>query len=126
MCKYIVKKSKQDKNTYILVFSPNISSLNSKLNSFLDKNEIKGESTIKLDVIAFVGDTNERFIQLRLKDGMLVNNSILKGIKDKETEEVTLEEYSKLKIGEINRIYPIAYRNKILSKREETIKESSF
>lgn len=115
MKKYKIIKSKKHKNEYIIVFSPEINSVNRELNSIIKNYKFKEKITIKMDLITFVGDRPERFVELDIKESEIIDNSLIKGEFDQESMEITIEEYSNLSQILIDRIYPVYYREMISS-----------
>lgn len=114
MKQYSMIQSKAHFNEFILVFPPDTVSINKTLNNFIMQNKGENEMTIKMDLIPFVGDRPERFVELKVKDSKVLEGSIKKGKVDYESEQITLQEYSRMYTDIINRVFPISYRNKII------------
>lgn len=115
MKKFKIIKSKKYKNEYVIVFSPEINSVNKELNNIIKNYKFKEKITIKMDLITFVGDRPERFVKLDIKESEIIDNSLIKGEFDQESMEITIEEYSNLSQILIDRIYPVYYRKIIIS-----------
>lgn len=105
-------------NCYILVFSPMIVSVNRELLKFIETSDFSEKTIIKMDLIAFVGERQERYIQLTVDRNKIVDGSITKGVRDIESENVTLINYSNLSKQLIKKIYPISYRNEVIKLKE--------
>lgn len=114
----IVKSGRVD-NEFVLVFSPNTISINKELNNFVKAYTGEKKITIKMDLIIFVGNRAERFVKFDIDKCGVLKNTITTGVVDSESENITLEIYSKLPQDMINKISPISYRRKVINNKSD-------
>lgn len=116
MNNYWLVKSNISSDENVLVFHPDVRSINSIIKEI--KLDLSDNSKGCCDLIAFVGDRSERYLEFKVKSGSIDFDSIKKGNMNNEAIIITQKIYSKLPLGIINKIYPIDYRNRIIRLKE--------
>lgn len=112
MKKYKILES-NNSNELVIVFSPDTSSVNRELTKLIQSFKYNQRITIKMDLIIFLGDRPERYVQMDIINSDVIDQSVQTGIPDVESTHLTLNEYSKLSDNLIKKIFPISYRKKL-------------
>lgn len=119
MSTYSLLKSDYFDNNYILVFSPDVFSINDELQKLVEDQIFPDESFIQMDLVNFVGDRPERYVQFQVYDGKILKNQSVSTDHVFETIQKTMLAYSMMSETRVQEIYPIEYRNKVLKLKKK-------
>lgn len=106
-------------SNYFVAPHPTHMDLFSAVNYFNKENREIENGTIFLDLIALVGNRDNRFISAEVNDYLFDVNTIKVIDFYNELEDFTKESYSKLADSKIKMIYPILFRNDIIARKNK-------
>lgn len=104
-------------DVFFVVPNPNLSDLTDFIISF-NKDNLIEYGDIVIDLKIFIGNRSDSFVKIHIEDFKLQVETITPTSNIEEYETFILTEYSKLDNNEIQKIYPVQFRNKVY----ETIK----
>ncbi len=108
--------SESQSGLYYLVIYPGIRSLTQAIDSFNRENNVNYNGKVRSDLICLTGDRIGRFIEGDIVNGKIESSSFNVSSQDNDLVKLINKIYMELPEGELNKIYPIAFRNQLKEK----------